>query len=160
MPDGAPAGRRLVSPGCAGLLAAALCALPGSAAAASGPESAGAGARGASYLAHSSDDEERGRVDAAGRCGVTSRWRLRVEARDGVIRVEFEMSRASGRAGPLRWRVVLLHERRIVARAVLVTRRGSSARLRRQVPDYPGADAIAVRAVSASGEICPAGALL
>jgi hypothetical protein len=54
------------------------------------------------------------------------------------------MRRASGRPGPLRWRVVLLHERRIAGRAVLVTRRGGSARLRREVSDYPGADAIAV----------------
>jgi hypothetical protein len=102
----------------------------------------------------------RERVEASGRCGVTSSWRLRAETRDGLIRVDFEMRRSSGRSGPLRWRVVLLHERRIAGRALLVTRRGGSARLRRTIPDYPGADAIAVRAVSAAGEVCPAGALL
>jgi len=143
MADRVPRGRARALAAAAVLAASAACALGAPAA---------ASARGG--------DDGRARVEAAGRCGATSSWRLRAESRDGVIQVDFEMRRSSGRSGPVRWRVVLLHERRIAARAVLVTRRGGSEGLRRGIPDYPGADAIAVRAVSASGEVCPAGALL
>jgi hypothetical protein len=56
---------------------------------------------------------------------------------------------------------VLLHERRIAARAVLTAPSGGgSVRLRRAVPDFPGADAVMVRAVSAAGEVCPARAVV
>jgi hypothetical protein len=145
--------RRTLVPG----LLVALCMVPaGAAAGASGPGRAGDGGLRAA-------EEDRVRVERAGRCGAASRWRLRVEARDGRIRVEMEVRRttSAGRPWPARWRFVLLHERRIAARAVLVASSGGGyLRLRRTVPDFAGADAILVRAVSAAGEVCAAGAVV
>jgi hypothetical protein len=92
---------------------------------------------------------------AAGGCG----WRRA----GGRIQVEMEVRRTSSavRRWPARWRFVLLHERRIAARAVLTASSGGgSVRLRRVVPDFPGADAVVVRAVSPAGEVCPAAAVV
>jgi len=77
---------------------------------------------------------------------------------DRVIDVAFTVrSRRSGVA----WRVVLLHERRIVFRGKLRTR-APQARfiLRRSLPDWYGSEVVAGRATSPSGEVCVASARL
>jgi hypothetical protein len=99
--------------------------------------------------AASADDGER--VDVRGTCSAGSRSRLRVEAEDGRISVEFRVD-ARRRGG---WTLVLLHERRLAYRGTL---RGRSVELRRTVPDWFGSDTLTVRATSKAGETCRASA--
>jgi hypothetical protein len=66
----------------------------------------------------------------------------------------------SGRGGE-RWRVVLVHERRVAWRGRARTRQGDgSFRIRRSLPDFGGADQIAVRASGPRGNTCAATGLL
>ena len=96
-------------------------------------------------------------VRVEGSCGAGAESRLRLRADDGSIRVEFRVdSRRSGE----RWRVALVHERRVVWRGRIRTRSGGSFRVRRSVPDYDGADEISVRASGPGGNTCQAGATL
>lgn len=82
--------------------------------------------------------------------GTTAELRLRGEK--GTIRIELEL-RHRPRAGI--WRVVVLHERRIAARATLTgTRAGEELQVRRTVPDWFGTDTIVARATGPRGEIC------
>ena len=95
------------------------------------------------------------RVDARGRCSAGSKSRLRVEAEDGRIRVEF---RVDARRRGAAWTVVLLHERRLAYRGTLRSRGGRSVELRRTVPDWFGSDTLTVRATSRGGGTCRASA--
>jgi hypothetical protein len=98
-----------------------------------------------------------GDVRVEGSCGAGAESRVRLRADDGSIRVEFRVdSRRSGE----RWRVALVHERRVVWRGRVRTRSGGSFRVRRSVPDYDGADAVSVRASGPGGNTCQAGATL
>jgi hypothetical protein len=95
------------------------------------------------------DDDD---VRRAAKCTRSSEATLRLRPDDDTIRVEFEID--TGRSGA-RWTVILLHERRIVFRGTLRTARsGGSLRLRRNVPDWFGADSIVVRATGPRAEIC------
>jgi hypothetical protein len=95
------------------------------------------------------------RVD--GSCGAGARSQLRLRADDGSIRVEFRVRSAhSGES----WRVTLVHERRVAWRGVVRTSGNGSARVRRSVADYEGADRISVRAAGPRGNVCQAGATL
>jgi hypothetical protein len=72
---------------------------------------------------------------------------------DHTIAVTFTVrSRRSG----VTWRVVLLHERRIVFRGRLRTRppKGMFV-LHRSLPDWYGSEVVAARATSPKGEVCP-----
>ena len=90
----------------------------------------------------SARDDDDARVKGTCGKGVTSQLRLRAE--DGAISVEFELD--SNRGGQ-RWRLVLVHERRVVWRGRARTRSGSgSFRIRRSVPDFAGVDQVSVRA--------------
>ncbi len=106
----------------------------------------------APVLAHG-DDEAR----AEGTCGSGADAELRLKADHGAIRVEFEVDSRRARE---RWRIVLVHERRVVWRGRARTRDGGSFRIRRSVPDFDGADAVSVRAAGPRGNTCQASATL
>ena len=90
-------------------------------------------------------------VAARGTCSGASRLELRLKADDGLIEAETELR--SARRGA-RWTLVVLHERRLVARVSLRSPLGGGAlRLRRSVADWFGTDAVVVRA-SRTGESC------
>ena len=97
-------------------------------------------------------------VRASAACGRGASGALRIRAHDGSIRIEFTVRRR--RAGE-RWRVVLVHERRVAWRGTLRTSRTSgSLRLRRAVPDFDGPDQVTARASGPRGLTCLAAATL
>jgi hypothetical protein len=97
-------------------------------------------------------------VRASAMCGRGASAALRVRAHDGSIRIEFTLRR--GRAGE-RWRIVLVHERRVAWRGTLRTSRSSgSLRLRRSMPDFDGPDQVTARASGPHGLTCLASATL
>ncbi|MDP1849620.1 MAG: hypothetical protein Q8K79_17675 [Solirubrobacteraceae bacterium] len=102
------------------------------------------------------DDRREARVE--GTCGKGTSSKLRLRSRDGRIRVEFEVRR--NRRGE-RWRVVLVHERRVVWRGSVRTSRSSrSFRVRRTLRDLGGSDRVKVRASGPRGVTCEAAATL
>jgi hypothetical protein len=99
-------------------------------------------------------DEKR----VAGRCGDGTGSTLRLRARDGTIRVEFEGGRSRPGAS---WRVVLVHERRVAWRATVRTSGSSGAfRIRRAVEDYDGPDKVTIRGSGPRGLTCEASSTL
>ncbi len=101
-------------------------------------------------------DGDRVERDVRGTCTGSSTVRLRLRAEDGRIRIEFRLE-PRPRAGL--WHVVVLHERRLVSRAaVRAASSGGRIELRRTVADWPGTDALVVRATSPRNEICRASA--
>jgi len=99
-----------------------------------------------------------GDVRAAGSCGrgVTSSLRLR--ARDNGIEVRFRLRQTRGRGV---WRVTVVHENRVAARATRrTTRSEDSFELRRTIPDLPGSDAVVIHAWGPRGLGCRAAATL
>ena len=108
-----------------------------------------------SALARGGDNRD---VRVSGTCGRGAASKLRLRAKDGALRVEFEVD--SHRAGE-RWRIVLVHERRVAWRGQARTRRGNgSFRIRRSLPDFGGADQVTARASGPRGNTCEATALL
>jgi len=103
------------------------------------------------------DGGGRQEVRVSGVCGSGAATSLRLRARDGVIRLELRVEYARGAAG---WRVALVHERRVVWKGSGRTGRLSSFKLRRTVPDLPGADAFVVRVWGPAGVTCRATATL
>jgi hypothetical protein len=103
-------------------------------------------------------DGKGGRAEAraGGHCGRGAISRLRLRARDGAIRVEFGVR---GRRAGEAWRVVLVHERRVVVRTRARTS-GGSLRIRRTLPDLGGPDRITARASGPGGLTCEASATL
>jgi hypothetical protein len=102
----------------------------------------------------SGGDEDR--IEVAGTCGAGATSRLEVRARDDRLEVRFRVR--SGRSGA-RWRVALVHERRVAWAGAL--RAGSSGvDVRRQLPDLSGADTVAARAWGPRGLTCRASATL
>jgi hypothetical protein len=100
-------------------------------------------------------DRDRVEVRTTGTCGRSSAIRLRLRAEDGRIRVDTTVRTA--RTG--RWRLTVLHERRVVAAVrVRATRAARGFERRIVVRDWSGADAVLARAVSPAGETCTAGA--
>lgn len=103
-----------------------------------------------------SDDRREARVKASCSRGATAELRLR--SRDGAIRVEFDLRR---RAGGELWRVVVVQERKVRARASLRTKRsGGALRVRRSLRDLDGPDRVTVRASGPRGLTCEANATL
>ncbi|MDX6658653.1 MAG: hypothetical protein QOH62_3446 [Solirubrobacteraceae bacterium] len=99
-----------------------------------------------------------GEVRVAGTCGKGATSKLRLRARDGGIRVQFEVdhSRAGGA-----WRVVLVQDRRVVWRGRARTRGvGDSFEIQRRLRDLPGADQVTARASGPGGLTCAASATL
>lgn len=106
----------------------------------------------------SARDDDRREARVAGTCGKGASSKLRLRSRDGEIRVEFEVRR--NRRGE-RWRVVLVHERRVVWRgSVRTSRSRGSFRVRRTLRDLRGSDRVKVRASGPRGVTCAAAATL
>ncbi len=103
--------------------------------------------------------QDGGRREArvSGTCAKGAASKLRLRSRDGTIRVEFELTRRRPRE---RWRLVLVHERRVAWRGTVRTSAGGSLRLRRSLDDYGGADGVRVRANGPRGLSCEASATL
>lgn len=112
-----------------------------------GPASAGEGG------GDGGDRAERVEVEVAGVCGRRSQARLRLRAEDGRVRVDARVRTSAAGA----WRLLVLHERRIVARRTARSTRSSRGfEVRVVLPDYAGADVVTVRASGPGGENCTA----
>jgi len=97
-------------------------------------------------------------VRSAGACGRGATAELRVRAHHGALEVELRVRRH--RAGE-RWSVALIHERRVAWRGRATTTASRDGfRVRRTLPDYPGADEVVARAVNPRGLTCQATATL
>ncbi|HEV7804805.1 MAG TPA: hypothetical protein VGO80_03235 [Solirubrobacteraceae bacterium] len=122
----------------------------------SGGDGGGGSGRGSGGGGGGGGGRAEARVD--GRCGGGATSRLRLRARDGAIRVEFGVRhRRAGEA----WRVVLVHERRVAARARVHTSGSSgSFRIRRSLQDLDGPDRVTARASGPRGLTCEASATL
>ena len=103
------------------------------------------------------DDDGRREARVAGTCGKGASSKLRLRSRDGEISVEFEVKR---RRGGERWRVVLVHERRVAWRGVRTTGSSGSFRVRRTLRDLGGSDRVKVRGSGPRGVTCEAAATL
>lgn len=108
----------------------------------------------ASALAKGGDGRQEVRV--AGSCGKGATSKLKLKQRDGSIEAEFEVEHA--RSGAT-WRVVLVHERRVVYRGRARTRAGAFE-VGRRLSDLPGADRVTARGVGPRGLTCVAAATL
>ena len=102
--------------------------------------------------------DDRQEIRVAGRCGGGATSKLRLRAEDGEIEVEFEVDQ--NRSG-VRWRVALVHERRVAWKGVARTAGPSgSFEVRRVVRDLPGSDSVSARAWGPGGLSCQARASL
>ncbi|MEA2613829.1 MAG: hypothetical protein QOI52_1788 [Chloroflexota bacterium] len=107
---------------------------------------------------HGGGDDGRREARVAGACSAGATSKLRLRSRDGAISVEFEVNR---RRGGERWRVVLVHERRVAWRSTIRTKGSSgSFRIRRSLDDYDGPDEVTARASGPRGLTCEASATL
>jgi hypothetical protein len=85
-------------------------------------------------------------------CSDGTALSLRLRADDAQIRVDVELEH---RQRPGRWTLVVLHERRLVARASLTAKTILGVlRLRRTVADWYGSDTVVARASGPAGEQC------
>jgi hypothetical protein len=99
-----------------------------------------------------------GEVRVAGDCGrgVTSSLRLR--GHDGAIEVRFGLRQARGHGA---WRIAIVHEDRVAARATRrTTRSDDSLELRRSLTDLRGSDTVVIHAWGPRGLGCRASATL
>ncbi len=99
----------------------------------------------------------RGEIRAAGTCGRGATSELRLRSGDRGIEVRFEVDHA--RAG-VRWRIALVHERRIAWKGAASTTRSGSFELTRTLPDLLGADVVTAIAWGPRGLVCRATAAL
>jgi hypothetical protein len=101
------------------------------------------------------DDGEDDDVRVERACTRASTVRLRVRERDDDrLRVDLTL-RTPRRNAP--WLVVVVHERRLVSRTRVRTGRSSGSLSRRYtIEDFPGRDAVTVRALGPGGEVCRA----
>jgi hypothetical protein len=111
----------------------------------------------ASALARGGGGGDRPEVRASGTCGRGAGSNIKIKARDGGLEVEFEVHSRRGQ----RWRVVLVHERRLAARGHARTRgRSGSFSFERRVRNYGGPDFVLGRAYGPRGLTCVASAVL
>lgn len=128
------------------LIALLLLALSAGAAQARGNDQGGSGGSGGDDI----------RVD--GVCGRGATASLRIRSRDDGIEVRFGLRQTRGWGT---WRVTIVHESRVAARATARTRRAEdSFEVRRIVPDLPGSDTVVAHAWGPSGLSCRATATL
>lgn len=99
-----------------------------------------------------------GGVRVTGTCGRGASSSLRLRASDRGIEARFRLRQARGRGV---WRITVVHERRVAARATRrTTRRDDSLELRRTFPDLEGSDTVVVHAWGPGGLGCRATATL
>ena len=99
-----------------------------------------------------------GDVNATGVCGSGATASLRLRADDGRIEVRFRLRQRSGRGV---WRIAIVHEQRVSARAKKkTTRSDDSFELRRRLVDLRGSDTVSVHAWGPGGLGCRASATL
>jgi hypothetical protein len=99
-----------------------------------------------------------GDVRVAGRCGHGAAASLRLHAHDGRIETRFRLRQRRGRGV---WRMAIVHERRVAARATRRTSRSEdSFELRRTFRDLRGSDTVVVHAWGPRGLGCRAAATL
>src|SRR5262249_3588905 len=92
---------------------------------------------------------------AAASCGHGAPGKLKVKRDEGALEVEFELEH-SRRPGA-RWRVVVVHEHRVVWRGSAHARgRNAGFEIERRVRDFAGADRVTVRATDSRGLSCSA----
>ena len=95
-------------------------------------------------------------VRTSASCGRGASGELRVRSHHGALEVEFRVRRArDGERGS----VALVHERRVAWRGAATTR-GDGFRVRRDLPDFAGADEVTARATGPRGLTCQASAVL
>jgi len=93
-------------------------------------------------------------VRVRGWCSGSNSSQLRVRVDDGRLRIEFRID-ADRRYGA--WSIVVLRERRIVYRGSLSPGFGGRrVELRTRIADWPGTDAVVVRASTRTGQSCRA----
>jgi hypothetical protein len=99
-----------------------------------------------------------GEVRVNGQCGRGATSSLRLRARDGGLELRFRLRQTRGRGV---WRITVVHEHRVAARATRrTTRSDDSFELRRKLPDLRGSDTVAVHAWGPRGLGCRATATL
>lgn len=96
-------------------------------------------------------------VRVVGTCGGGATASLRLRGADGAIEVRFRLHQNRGRG---LWRITIVHERRVAARATRRTTSSRSVELERTLPDLEGSDAVVVRAWGPRGRGCRAAATL
>ena len=96
-------------------------------------------------------------VRIAGTCSGSAKAKLRLRADSGEIEVEFEIEHA--RAGG-RWRVALVHERRVAWKGTARATQGGALATKRTIPDLPGYDTVTASAWGPQGLACRATATL
>jgi hypothetical protein len=97
-------------------------------------------------------------VRVAGACARGAGSSLRVRAEDGGIEVRFRLWQTRGRGS---WRIAIVHEHRVSARATRrTTRSDASFELRRMLSDLRGSDTVIVSAWGPRGLGCRATATL
>jgi hypothetical protein len=98
-------------------------------------------------------------VRAEASCGHGAAAKLKVKRDDGALEVEFELEHSRTRGA--RWRVVVVHERRVAWRGSARARgRNAGFEIERRVRDYSGADRVTVRATDPRGLSCSASATI
>jgi hypothetical protein len=103
---------------------------------------------------HGGDSE----VRVAGTCGHGAASSLRLRAHDGGLEVRFRLWQTRGHG---LWRIAIVHEHRVSARATRrTTRSDASFELRRTLPDLRGSDAVIVNAWGPQGLGCRAAATM
>jgi hypothetical protein len=108
--------------------------------------------------AFAKDGDGRAEIRAAGSCSARATSKLKLESRDGVIELEFEVDH--NRTGAL-WRVAIVHERRVAWRGNARTSGPSgSFSVERRIADLSGADTVTARAWGPGGITCRATATL
>ena len=96
-------------------------------------------------------------VRVAATCSGSATAKLRLRADGDEIDVEFEIEHA--RAG-VRWRVALVHERRVAWKGTARTTQGGALATNRTLPDLPGYDTVTANAWGPQGLACRATATL
>jgi hypothetical protein len=97
-------------------------------------------------------------VRVAARCGRGATALLRLRGEDGRIETRFRLRQTHGSGV---WRIAIVHERRVSARATRrTTRHEDSFELRRTFQDLRGSDTVAVHAWGPGGVGCRAAATL
>ena len=96
-------------------------------------------------------------VRAGGSCGRGASASIKVKERDGGLEAELEVHHRRNE----RWRVVLVHERRVVARGSARTGgRSGSFSFERRIQNFGGPDFVLGRAYGPRGLTCVASAVL